>query len=116
MTRQSITLTMPNDDWLKNQLQSKEYSSKSEVVNDLIRKARAKQGEISPLDSHLRLADVYSELGEYKKARAHVDDALKLDANYSLKSVQRSHNQFKDPNHLDRIINSLRKAGLPEHS
>jgi adenylate cyclase len=78
--------------------------------------SRAKQGEISPLDSHLRLADVYSELGEYKKARAHVDDALKLDANYSLKSVQRSHNQFKDPNHLDRIINSLRKAGLPEHS
>ena len=46
MTRQSITLTMPNDDWLKNQLQSKEYTSKSEVVNDLIRKARAKQGEI----------------------------------------------------------------------
>jgi len=46
MTRQSITLTMPNDDWLKNQLRSKEYSSKSEVVNDLIRKARAKQGKI----------------------------------------------------------------------
>jgi len=46
MTRQSITLTMPNDDWLKHQIQSNEYASKSEVVNDLIRKARAKQGEI----------------------------------------------------------------------
>jgi len=46
MARQSITLTPPNDDWLKNQIQSEEYSSKSEVVNDLIRKARAKQGEI----------------------------------------------------------------------
>ncbi len=78
--------------------------------------SRSKKGEISPLTCHLRLADVYSELGEYKKARAHVDDALRLDANYSLKSFQRSHNQFKDPNHLDRIINSLRKAGLPEHS
>ena len=42
MTRQSITLTKPNDDWLKDKLQSKEFSSKSEAVNDLIRKARAK--------------------------------------------------------------------------
>jgi adenylate cyclase len=58
----------------------------------------------------------YSELGEYKKARAHVDDALKFDANYSLKSVQRYHSQFKDPDHSERIINSLRKAGLPYQS
>ncbi len=47
MARQSITLTLPNDDWLKTQVTSKEYSSKSEVVNDLIRKARAKQEEIN---------------------------------------------------------------------
>ncbi|MEE9491793.1 MAG: CopG family transcriptional regulator [Gammaproteobacteria bacterium] len=46
MARQSITLTMPNDDWLKAQVESKEYTSKSEVVNDLIRRARAKQEEI----------------------------------------------------------------------
>ena len=43
MTRQSITLTMPNDDWLKNQIKSNEFTSKSEVVNYLIRKARSKQ-------------------------------------------------------------------------
>ncbi len=53
MTRQSITLTMPNDDWLKNQIQSNEFTSKSEVVNDLIRKARAKQGEIDLIRSKL---------------------------------------------------------------
>ena len=53
MTRQSITLTMPNDDWLKNQLKNNEFSSKSEVVNDLIRKARAKQGEIDLIRSKL---------------------------------------------------------------
>ena len=46
MARQSITLTMPNDDWLKTQVHSKEYASKSEVVNDLIRRARGKQEEI----------------------------------------------------------------------
>jgi len=40
MTRQSISFTPPNDEWLKAQVQSREYTSKSDVVNDLIRKAR----------------------------------------------------------------------------
>lgn len=40
MARQSISLTRPNDDWLKAQLESEEYTSKSDVVNDLIRRAR----------------------------------------------------------------------------
>lgn len=40
MTRQSISLTRPNDEWLKAQVESEEYTSKSDVVNDLIRRAR----------------------------------------------------------------------------
>ncbi|MGI9332094.1 MAG: ribbon-helix-helix domain-containing protein [Gammaproteobacteria bacterium] len=40
MTRQSISFTPPNDAWLKAQVESKEFASKSDVVNDLIRKAR----------------------------------------------------------------------------
>lgn len=40
MTRQSISLTKPNDEWLKAQVDSEEYTSKSEVLNDLIRRAR----------------------------------------------------------------------------
>ncbi len=46
MTRQSISFTTPNDEWLKAQVESEEYTSKSDVVNDLIRKARAQQNEI----------------------------------------------------------------------
>ena len=46
MARQSFTVTEPNDQWLKNQINSKEYSSKSELVNDLIRQARNQQKEI----------------------------------------------------------------------
>ncbi len=46
MTRQSISFTTPNDDWLKAQVASEEYTSKSDVINDLIRKARAHQNEI----------------------------------------------------------------------
>ena len=40
MPRQSITLTEPNAKWLSAQVESKEYSSNSEIVNDLIRRAR----------------------------------------------------------------------------
>lgn len=46
MRRQSITFTEPNDEWLKSQIDSKEYSSKSELVNDLIRQARCQQQQI----------------------------------------------------------------------
>jgi len=45
MTRQSISFTTPNNNWLKTQVESEEYTSKSDVVNDLIRKARAQQNE-----------------------------------------------------------------------
>ncbi|MDY7396882.1 type II toxin-antitoxin system ParD family antitoxin [Aureibaculum sp. 2210JD6-5] len=46
MARQSITLTKPNDEWLKSVIESEEYTSKSELVNDLIRQAREQQAEI----------------------------------------------------------------------
>jgi len=46
MVRQSISVTTPNDEWLKAQVESEEYTSKSEVINDLIRKARRQEGDI----------------------------------------------------------------------
>jgi antitoxin ParD1/3/4 len=46
MIRQSISFTKPNDEWLKLQLNNQEYSSKSELVNDLIRQARQQQVQI----------------------------------------------------------------------
>ncbi|KSA14161.1 ribbon-helix-helix domain-containing protein [Maribacter dokdonensis] len=46
MARQSISFTGPNDEWLKTQVDNQEYSSKSELVNDLIRQARNQQIEI----------------------------------------------------------------------
>ena len=46
MRRQSISFTEPNDEWLKRQKDNKEYSSKSELVNDLIRQARNQQQQI----------------------------------------------------------------------
>jgi antitoxin ParD1/3/4 len=46
MARQSISFTKPNDEWLKAQVESQEYSSKSELINDLIRQARRQQVQI----------------------------------------------------------------------
>ncbi len=46
MKRQSISFTKPNDEWLKSQIDNKGYSSKSELVNDLIRQARSQQQQI----------------------------------------------------------------------
>lgn len=57
MARQSISLTEPNDEWLKAQIESKEYSSKSELVNDLIRQARMQQREIDLIRLKLEKAE-----------------------------------------------------------
>ncbi len=57
MTRQSISFTKPNDDWLKNQLDKKEYSSKSELVNDLIRQARGQQVQIDWIKAKIEKAE-----------------------------------------------------------
>ena len=46
MSRQSISFTKPNDEWLKSQVEQEEYTSKSELVNDLIRQARNQQVQI----------------------------------------------------------------------
>jgi len=46
MTRQSISFTKPNDEWLKSQVNNEEYTSKSELVNDLIRQARKQQVQV----------------------------------------------------------------------
>lgn len=57
MARQSISLTEPNDTWLKNQVDSNEYSSKSELVNDLIRQARKQQKQIDWINAKLEKAE-----------------------------------------------------------
>lgn len=57
MTRQSISFTKPNDEWLKAQVESEEYSSKSEVINDLIRQAREQQKQIDWIRAKLIKAE-----------------------------------------------------------
>jgi antitoxin ParD1/3/4 len=57
MARQSISFTQPNDEWLKTQVDNQEYSSKSELVNDLIRQARSQQVQIDWIKAKLEKAE-----------------------------------------------------------
>ena len=57
MPRQSISFTKPNDEWLKSQVESNEYTSKSELVNDLIRQARGQQSQVDWLRMKLASAE-----------------------------------------------------------
>lgn len=44
MPRQSISIPKPNDERLKAQIEKEEYSSKSELVNDLKSDGQVKYG------------------------------------------------------------------------
>jgi antitoxin ParD1/3/4 len=57
MGRQSISFTQPNEEWLKAQMESKEYSSKSELINDLIRQARKQQAQVDWIRAKLDKAE-----------------------------------------------------------
>ena len=57
MARQSISFTKPNDEWLKAQVDNDEYSSKSELINDLIRQARKQQAQIDWIRAKLEKSE-----------------------------------------------------------
>jgi tetratricopeptide (TPR) repeat protein len=73
--------------------------------------ARAHKGEFSPLLAHRALAVAYIGLGQDDKARAHAEEMLKIDPNYSL-ADERKINLHRDPTYLEHFIDALRKAGL----
>jgi antitoxin ParD1/3/4 len=67
MSRQSISFTKPNDEWLKAQVNSEEYSSKSELVNDLIRQARKQQVQADWIRAKLNKSEANGFTDETKE-------------------------------------------------
>ena len=57
MGRQSISFTEPNDNWLKSQVKNNEYTTKSELVNDLVRQARGAQAKVDWIADKLEKAE-----------------------------------------------------------
>ncbi len=57
MKRRSITFTMPNDEWLREMVENQKYSSKCELVNDLVRQARNQQIQIDWMNKKMEDAE-----------------------------------------------------------
>ncbi|GAX62803.1 transcriptional regulator [Candidatus Scalindua japonica] len=53
MSRTSISFTPPYDEWIKSQIKREEFRNKSDVINDLIRKARKELDESEYISAKL---------------------------------------------------------------
>ena len=53
MARQTITVNEPNERWMREKIEENEYSSKSELINDLIRQQREREEERNWLRNNL---------------------------------------------------------------
>lgn len=78
MSRQSISFTELNNNWLSAQIESQEYRSKSEVVNDLIRQARAKEEQLNIIRAKLIQAE---KSGFTTQGQAEILSEFKRDLN-----------------------------------
>ena len=81
--RATLSISEPNAEWIQTQIDSKEFSSRSEVLNDLIRRAR----EIETVRHRLEAAEdsvrekgwvtkTPNEMLEGFRERAHRDGQL----------------------------------------
>ena len=62
---------------------------------------------------HSYLAAIYFITGRKKEAQAETTKAVEIDPKIS-SEVCRTGNLYKDPDYLNRLIDAMRKAGLPE--
>ena len=88
-----------------------QYSEALATWNKLLE--RSLKGEFFPLFAHEWLAITYGRLGQPEKARAHVDEILKINPKYAAESFRKS-TPYKDRAYLDGLVSLLVKAGLPE--
>jgi adenylate cyclase len=72
---------------------------------------RSEKGECPPLWAHIGLASVYMELGREQEARQHAAEVHRLHPNFSLESWRKGF-AYRDPAHVDRLVEMLNKAGL----
>ncbi len=72
---------------------------------------RCRKGECPPPMALSHLALVNAELGKLEEARAYIAEALEINPRLSWDSLRRKF-PFKDPAHLQRVLDALSKAGL----
>jgi adenylate cyclase len=65
----------------------------------------------TPLFAHLGLACVYSEMDRVKEAHTHALEVIRIYPTFSLE-IYRKWLPYKNPKHLEKLLVSLRNAGL----
>jgi adenylate cyclase len=63
---------------------------------------------------HAFLAATYAQLGQLEDARAAAAEVLRVNPTYTIDGTQKRVSLFKHAEHLDHLIDGLRKAGLPD--
>jgi adenylate cyclase len=89
-----------------------EYDKAIEIYTQM--KMAGLKKNLRPFFSNLGLAASYMSLGQEDKARAFAEELQNLDPQISLELIKKFH-FYKEQEHLERYLNILRKAGLPEH-
>ncbi len=88
------------------------YQEAIEVYKKQLELAQKEKGNL--FLPHQGLAAAYALMGREEKANAHTKEALKTFPTASLEYARKV-NPFKNPEHLESYLNSLRKAGFPDH-
>ena len=74
---------------------------------------KALQREPNNFFAHLNLAATYSMLGREKEAQAEAANVLRLNPKFTLDYLAKV-SAYKDRTETDRVINALRKIGMPD--
>jgi adenylate cyclase len=93
---------------------TRQYEDAIATFKNCIDRSRETKGVIF-VSANCYLAATYIELGREEEARFHAAEAIKVRPDLSLDSYFRKVLFFKEPRHLDRLLNAFRKAGIPDH-
>jgi len=88
------------------------YEESVAAFEETIKRYREKKGTVWDR-LYLYLAATYSMMGQLEEARDFVSKALEFNPKMTV-GLWRKRFQYKDLKHTDRILDALRKAGLPD--
>jgi adenylate cyclase len=74
---------------------------------------KAIQQEPNSMFGHLMLAVTYSLAGREHEAQEEAKEVMRINPKFSVRHLQKTL-PFKNPAHTQRLINGMRKAGLPD--
>ena len=101
-------------DKLKERLDGKDATSSPDLAEkaiEMFKKCLRRQSDYWP--AYVGLALSYHFLGREKEAKEAVKEVLNLNPDHSITFVKKG-NPYKNQAELERVVEALRKAGLPE--